>query len=106
MLQCGTHEVPPYSPEGEEGKFCFVCLENGIVVPTRERELVQRVIEGKKSINLQMKLWAEDLGILLMPDELKKYCQGYPEWVYRGTIEQGIKRFINEVGFIPSFMQL
>lgn len=105
MLQCGDHEVPPYDPNGEDGKFCFLCLENGHFVPTRERELVQRVLEGKKSVNLQMKLWGEDLGILLMPDELKSYCEGYPEWVFRGTMEQGIRRFKKEVGFVPTFMR-
>ena len=106
MLQCGDHEVPPYDPKGEDGKFCFVCLENGLFVPTRERELVQRVLEGKKSINLQIKLWSEDVGILLMPDELRQYCQGMPEWVFKGVMEQVHKKTLIEVGFIPTFLQL
>jgi hypothetical protein len=105
MLQCGAHEVPPYDPNGEDGKFCFVCLENGIIVPTRERELVQRVIEGKKSINLQIKLWSEDLGFLFMPEELRAYCKDMPEWVFKATLEQAQKRTLIEVGFIPTFLQ-
>jgi len=105
MLQCGDHEVPPYDPNGEEGKYSFVCFENGLMIPTKELNLVRRVIEGKKSVNLQIKLWSEDIGFLLMPKELKDYCQGMPEWVFRGVMEQSQKRIIKEVGFVPSFMQ-
>ena len=105
MLQCGDYELPPYDPMGEEGKYCFVCFENGLMIPTRERELVQRVIEGKKSVNLQMKLWSEDIGLLLMPNELKEYCQGMPEWVFKGVMEQSQKRYKQQIGFVPTFMK-
>ena len=91
---------------GEDGQFSFVCLENGIKMPTREWELVKRVQEGKMSINLQMKMWAEDVGYLLMPNELWSYCKDYPLWVFRGTMEQSKKRIMKEVGFIPTFMRV
>jgi hypothetical protein len=106
IFECGSHELPPYEPNGEDGMFTFLCLENGYKVPTKEYELVKRVQEGKMSINLQMKLWGEDVGLLLMPNELKSYCKNYPEWVFRGTMNQGIKRFMKEVGFIPTFMKI
>jgi hypothetical protein len=105
MLQCGNHEIPIYDPEGEDGKYSFVCLENGMFVPTKEWDLVKRVMEGKKSVNLQIKLWANDLGYLLMPDELSNYCKEYPKWVFKATMEQAQKRIIKEVGFIPSFVR-
>lgn len=105
MLQCGDHEVPPYDPNGEDGKFSFVCLENGLMVPTRERELVRRVLEGKKSVNLQIKLWAEDVGVLLMSEELREYCKEMPPWVFKAVIEQAQKRTLIEVGFVPTFLQ-
>ena len=106
MLQCGEHEIPIYSPNGEDGKYSFVCLENGLFVPTFELELVKRVQEGKMSVNLQMKLWSDDVGILLMPDELLEYCKGMPKWVFSGTMNQSKKRIMKEIGFIPSFMKL
>ena len=105
MLQCGGHEIPTFDPNGEEGKYSFLCLENGIFVPTKELELVKRVLEGKMSANLQMKLWAEDVGVLLMPEELLGYCEKMPEWVFRGTIEQAKKRIIKDVGFIPTWLR-
>lgn len=105
MLQCGDHEIPKYDPNGEEGKYSFVCLENGYKIPTKEHSLVKRAYEGKMSVNLQMKLWAEDIGILLMPGELYEYCKRYPEWIFKGTMEQAKRRIVKEIGFIPSFME-
>lgn len=105
LFECGSHDLPPYDPKGEEGRFSFLCLENGYKIPTKEYELVKRVQEGKMSVNLQMKLWAEDVGILLMPNELYTYCKGYPEWVFKGTMEQAKRRIIKEVGFVPTFMK-
>ena len=75
------------------------------MIPTKELDLVRRVIEGKKSINLQIKLWSEDLGVLLMPNEVLGYCRGYPEWVFKAVIEQSQKRIMKEIGFIPTFMK-
>jgi len=98
--------LPPYDVNGEDGEFSFLCLENGYKVPTKEYEIVKRVQEGKMSVNLQMKLWSEDVGFLLMPKELFTYCQGYPDWVFKGTMEQAKKRILKDVGFIPSFMQV
>lgn len=106
MLQCGDHEIPTYDPNGEEGKYSFVCLENGLFIPTKELELVRRAMEGKMSVNLQIKLWAEDVGILLMPNELFGYCRGYPDWVFKAVMEQSQKRVMKEIGFIPSFMTI
>lgn len=106
IFECHPDELPLYDPNGEEGKFSFVCLENGIKMPTREWDLVKRVQEGKESINLQMKLWAEDVGFLLMPDELREYCKDYPEWVFQGTMRQAQKRIVKEWGFVPTFMKV
>lgn len=105
LFECHEGYLPKNDPNGEEGKYSFLCLENGILTPTREWDLVKRVQEGKMSVNLQMKLWSEDVGVLLMPDELKTYCKGYPEWVFKGTIEQSKRRILNEVGFVPTFIQ-
>ena len=76
-------------------------------IPTKEYELVKRVQEGKKSVNLQIKLWAEDIGVLLMPMELNEYCkEKYPVWVFKSTILQAQKRYIDSIGFIPTFCKI
>lgn len=81
-------------------------------MPTREWDLVKRVQEGKMSINLQMKMWAESMWdknlecCLLFPDELREYCKDYPKWVFRGTLEQGKKRILElNDGYVPSFIR-
>ena len=105
-LQCSDYLLPKYDPNGEDGKYTFVCMENGLFVPTKEFELVKRVQEGKMSVNLQIKLWSEDIGILLMPIELREYCKRMPTWVYISTINQSKKRFLKDVGFVPSFVSM
>ena len=106
MLQCGNHELPPYDPNGVDAKYSFLCLENGYKVPTKEIELVKQALNGKMSVNLQIKLWAEDIGFLLMPNELYSYCRGYPTWVYEATINQAKQRLMKEMGYIPTFMRI
>jgi hypothetical protein len=106
IFECHEGYLPKNDPTGEDGKYSFLCLENGCLVPTREWDLVKRVQEGKMSVNLQMKMWAEDVGFLLMPKELLTYCDGYPEWVFKGTMEQAKKRILKEMGFIPTFMKV
>jgi hypothetical protein len=106
MLTIGDHDLPPYDSNGVDAKYCILCLENGEKVPTCDLETVRRVAEGKMSVNLQIKLWAADVGILLMPNELKEYCRGMPEWVYTATLEQAKKRILKEVGFIPTFLRI
>lgn len=108
IFECHPGYLPPNDSNGEEGKYSFLCLENGVMVPTREWDLVKRVQEGKMSVNLQIKMWAEDLGnnLLLMPPELYEYCRGYPKWVFKATMEQAQKRIMNEIGFIPTFMKV
>lgn len=104
--------LPPDDPNGEDGKYSFLCLENGIKVPTREWGLVKRVMGGKMSVNLCMKEWAEtmwDLQLhcpLLMVPELREYCKGMPEWVFRGTIEQAKRRVMQDIGFIPTWLKV
>jgi hypothetical protein len=110
LFECHPSDLPPNDLSGEDGKFSFLCLENGYKIPTREWELVKRVQEGKMSVNLQIKIWSESmwetgLGSVLFPKELREYCEGMPEWVFRSTIEQTHKRIMKDIGFIPTFMK-
>lgn len=99
-------------PNGEDGKYCFLCYENGITVPTREPELVRRGMEGKESVNLQIKIWSEGMWDkqlqcpLFFPNEIYDYCRGYPSWVYKSVIEQTKKRVMEDIGFIPTWLRL
>lgn len=106
IFQCNDHELPTYDINGETAKYSFLCLENGIKLPTKEWELLKRIQEGKKSVNLQMKLWAEDVGDILFPNELKEYCNDYPDWVFKGTMNQAEKKIFEKIGFIPTFMKI
>ena len=107
MLDVADHELPKEDLQnGSSALVCFWNLENGIkTIKTNQYDLLKRVIEGKKSVNLQIKLWAEDIGVLLMPSELQKYCKDMPSWVYDATIKQAQKRYLQEVGFIPTFLK-
>jgi hypothetical protein len=80
---------------------------HGKTLPCREPELLEKVFRSKKSINLQVKLWAEDLadGMLLQQSELRGYLVGWPAWVWTATIGQARKIAIQKVGFVPTFLQ-
>ena len=81
-------------------------------VPTREWDLVKRVQEGKESVNLQIKLWSEGMWErrlqcpLFFPQEIREYCQGYPDWVYKSVINQTKKRVLEDIGFIPTWLKV
>lgn len=112
MLECHPGYLPKHDPNGEEGKYSFLCLENGYLVPTREWDLVKRAQEGKESVNLQIKLWSEGMwdkqlqSPLFFPKEISEYCRGYPHWVFKAVIEQTKKRVLDDLGYIPTWLKL
>jgi len=81
---------------------------HGKALPCREPEILDKVERGKKSWNLQVKLWAEamaDPPCLLQP-ELVDYCHGLPPWIFEATIRQAGKLLLESVGYIPRFARL
>lgn len=78
---------------------------HGKTLPCREPELLAKVIRSKQSVNLQVKLWAEDVadGMLLRQAELVEYVHGWPEWVLRAVMEQAGKIATRSIGFAPRF---
>lgn len=112
LFECHPGLLPPNDPNGEDGKYSFLCLENGIMCPTREWDLVKRAQEGKESVNLQIKLWSEGMWDrqlqcpLFFPHEIREYCLGYPEWVYKSVINQTKKRVLDDIGFIPTWLKV
>ena len=93
MLEAFDFELPTFGAGGETAIKSFWNLENGIKVPTRNLEEVRRALAGKKSLNLQIKMWAEGLGREFSISEIKEYIKelNLPEWVFTATINQAIK---------------
>ena len=93
-------------PEGYTGLECYFMLDSqGKILPCREIEKLKKVMRGKQSWNLQVKMWAEDIGMLLMPEELHEYCKGLPDWIEKATLNQAKRNYIKRDGFCPSFIQ-
>jgi hypothetical protein len=93
-------------PNGYSALECWWAKDtHGKTLPCREPELLAKVIRSKQSINLQIKLWAEDVadGLLLRQAELVDYVHGWPEWVLRAVLEQAGKIATRTIGFAPRF---
>lgn len=78
---------------------------HGKVLPCNDTATLNKVIRSKASINLQVKLWAEDLAdcALLSREEVITYTNNYPKWVRKAVFQQAGKILMKTVGFIPSF---
>lgn len=95
--------------EGRTALECWYAKDtHGKALPCREPELLGKVTRSKQSVNLQVKLWAEDVadGMILRQPELVAYCHGWPEWVFRATMEQAGKIATKAVGYVPRFARL
>lgn len=93
-------------PNGYSALECWWAKDtHGKTLPCREPELLAKVIRSKQSVNLQVKLWAEDVadGMLLRQAELVEYVHGWPEWVLRAVLEQAGKIATRIIGFAPRF---
>ena len=101
------HELAPTDdPKGFSALECWWSLDtHGQELPCREPELLAKVLRGKQSVNLQVKLWAEDIadGMLLRQEELREYTLGWPAWVFSATLAQARKLLLERVGFVPGF---
>lgn len=94
------------SNSGHSALECWWALDtHGKTVPCRELDVLSKVMRSKKSVNLQVRLWAEDIadGMLLRQSELLDYTHKWPEWVFRATMEQAAKLLRKTIGFVPRF---
>ena len=62
----GSETKVVFDPGGEEGKYCFRQLENGIynrysTIPTRHPNIVHAVVHGKKSWGLWVDAWSDGI---------------------------------------------
>lgn len=79
-------------PEGLTGLECYFLLDSqGKRVPCQDQESLDKVMRGKKSWNLQIKMWAEDFFDLIQPPELREYCQGLPPWIEKAVWTQALR---------------
>lgn len=93
-------------PDGCSALECWWAKDtHGKILACREADLLSKVIRSKKSVNLQIKLWAEDMadGMILTQSELVEYVHGWPSWVMTAVIEQAGKIALEKIGFIPRF---
>jgi hypothetical protein len=93
MLEAFDFELPPFDINGETAIKSFWHLENGNKVPTKNLEEVRRALAGKKSLNLQIKMWAEGMGKEFSILEIKDYIRelNLKEWVFVAVKNQAIK---------------
>jgi hypothetical protein len=102
--EIGSELLP--DANGHSALECWWSFDtHGKELPCREPEVLAKVIRTKKSVNLQVKMWAEDLadGMLLRQSELVGYVHGWPEWVLRAVVEQAGKIATATIGFAPRF---
>lgn len=106
MVGVGIGCATTLAPSGFSAMECWFAKDtHGKTLPCREPELLDKVLRGKASVNLQVKLWAEDVadGMLLRQAELVEYVHGWPEWVLRAVMAQAGKIATRIVGFAPRF---
>ncbi len=94
------------APDGFTAIECWYARDtHGKHLPCKEPELLAKVTRSKQSVNLQVRLWAEDIadGMLLQKSELAGYLAGWPDWVFRAVMEQAAKISMESIGFVPGF---
>lgn len=101
--QVGVHIID--NPSGHTALECWVAQDTyGKTLPCRETAILAKVLRTKQSLNLQIKLWAEDIPqSLLTQEELVSYTHGYPPWVFKATMAQASKLACQTIGFSPRF---
>ena len=104
------HAPEKNHPDGYSALECWFFMDtHGIALPCSDHEELQRIFRAKKSVNLQVRLWAEDLadGSLLTPLELfSRHLAGWPQWVFEAALAQARKICMNNpmIGFFPTFL--
>lgn len=84
-----------YSKSGVSGKEAFFQYDsNGVIKPTKHPRLLHNLLKTKGSINLHVKMYAEDRanGILPRP-EFEQMCDEFkaPDWFYNAVEAQRVK---------------
>ena len=83
-------EIVQYDKNGVNGKEAFFQWDsNGKIIPTKHPNILFTVLKTKGSVNLHIKMYAEDRARGYLPKiEFDKICQEFnaPEW-FREAVE-------------------
>lgn len=94
------NNIVNYDRNGVDGKEAFFQYDsNGIIKPTKHPNLLYSLLKIKGSINLHIKLYAEDrANLLLSYVELRGICIKYktPKWFREAVDNQTIKILNNK----------
>lgn len=97
-------------PNGYSPIQCFVLIDshgerNG-PYPCTDTETLEIALNGKKGVNLQIAMWIE--GVIegtIFVEEVREWTREYPDWVFKGFINQLRKKHIEKLGWIPMFVE-
>lgn len=87
---------------------CFYALDTfGKEYPCHEPELLAKALRTKKSVNLQIKMWAESFNDwTLQQEELLEYLVGWPSWVFEAVLNQAGKLLTQSQGYCPRWARV
>ena len=81
---------------GYSARVCFYCYDTqGKIIPTYEPEKLTLLLKTKGSVNLHIKMYAQDRASGILPKwELQELCEKWnaPEWFFE-AIENQKKRY-------------
>jgi len=102
IVQSIFEDVNGFSPI--ESFVSFDCT--GKYLPCNDIKTLNKAINGKRNINLQIKIWAEGMAdCVLLKSELREKCiKGLPDWVEDAILNQAQKIFFKKEGWIPAFL--
>lgn len=95
-----------YDPEGHSALECWWYKDtHGKTIPCRDPLALGKAVRGKASVNLQVRMWAQDVAdhALLGQRELLDYTHGWPSWVLLAVLNQATSIAVGELGFAPRF---
>ena len=86
-----------YSSEGKDAKQCFYNYDaKGIINKTNQPEILKTLLRTKASVNLHIKMYAEDRAKGTLPKiEFDKICEefNFPDWVINAVEQQKFKYY-------------
>lgn len=81
-----------YSEQGADAIEAFYNAENGINIPTKDSNILEKALLGKAALNWQIKFWATEIAAgRLIPQELAEFH--LPKFVKDAIISQVLKHF-------------
>lgn len=93
----GSDEVVIYDKNGVDGvRAFFVWDSTGKVLPTRHPNILKTLLKTKGSVNLHIKMYAQDRAAGLFPKiEFRAFCIKYkcPPWLKEAVENQKFKYY-------------